>query len=139
MQMKRSDAIRYRRMIEQSAAGLSDKDVSNAPEMLPRLRGRGALVRAGTRINWAGQVKRAAADLWDTPENTPDAALNLWESVDYVNGVRVIPEHISTTAAFAEGEEGIDAAGTVWVSKVNNNVYTPAQYPDNWTKKEGTT
>lgn len=134
--MKRSDAIRYRRMIEQSAAGLSDKDVSNAPEMLPRMRYKGAAIEAGTRINWNGKVKSAAVTLWDREDNNPDNAPNLWEDVDYVNGIRVIPEHISATAPFSEGEEGIDADGVVWVSLYDNNVYTPAQYAANWYKKE---
>lgn len=133
--MRRNDAVRYRRMIEQSAAELSDKDVSKAPEMLARLHGDGALVRAGTRINWRGKVKRAADDLWDMAENTPDAAPNLWEDVDYVNGIRRIPEYITVTAAFSEGEEGIDADGVVWVSLYDNNVYTPAQYAANWERK----
>lgn len=39
---------------------------------------RTAMTKAGTRINWNGTVKKAAADLWDTAENTPDAAPDLW-------------------------------------------------------------
>lgn len=133
--MKRSDAIRYRRMIEQSAAGLSDKDVSNAPEMLPRMRYKGAAIEAGTRINWNGKVKSAAVTLWDREENSPDNAPNLWKDVNYVSGIRVIPEEISVTEAFSKSEEGIDSEGVVWISLYDNNVYTPAQYAANWERK----
>lgn len=134
--MKRSDAIRYRRMIEQSAAGLSDKDVSNAPEMLPRMRYKGAAIEAGTRINWNGKVKSAAVTLWDREENNPDNAPNLWKDVNYVSGIRVIPEQISVTEAFSKFEEGIDSEGIVWISLYDNNVYTPVQYPPNWERRD---
>ena len=134
--MRLSDAIRYRRMIEQSAAGLSDKDVSTAPEMLPRMRYKGAVIEAGTRINWNGMVKSAAVTLWDREDSNPDNAPNLWRDIDYRNGIRVIPERISVTEAFHKGEEGIDDADVIWISLYDNNVYTPVQYPPNWERKE---
>lgn len=79
-------------MIEKAAgAGLDDKDGSTAVELYPALTGGGALVKSGTRINWKGALKRAAVDLWDTAENTPEAAPSLWEDVLYKNGARIIP------------------------------------------------
>lgn len=134
--MKRSDAIRYRRMIEQSAAGLSDKDVSSVPEMLPRMRYKGAAIEAGTRINWNGKVKSAAVTLWDREDNSPDNAPNLWHDINYRNGIRVILEHIPVTDPFKRGEEGIDSDGVVWISLYDNNVYTPQQYAANWERKD---
>lgn len=59
--------------IVKSAASLTDADASLAPELFTRLTGSGSLVKAGTRINWGGTIKRAASDLWDTDQNTPDA------------------------------------------------------------------
>ena len=90
----------------QGAESLGDQTVSTAPEALPRLRGDGSLVKAGTRICWAGTVKRAAVDLWDTTENTPDAAPTLWEDIQYKQGYRIIPEVITAGQAFALGELG---------------------------------
>ena len=60
--------------IVKSAASLTDADASLAPELFTRLTGSGSLVKAGTRINWGGTIKRAASDLWDTAQNTPDVA-----------------------------------------------------------------
>ena len=60
--------------IVKSAASLTDADASLAPELFTRLTGSGSLVKAGMRINWGGTIKRAASDLWDTAQNTPDAA-----------------------------------------------------------------
>lgn len=133
--MKRSEAIRFRRQIERGSKSLSDKEVSSSPDILPRMRYKGALIEAGTRIKWGDSVKVAAVDLWDREDSTPDTAPGLWNNIDYINGIRVIPEHILVTNPFSEGEEGIDADGVIWVSKYDNNVYTPTQYAANWEKK----
>ena len=77
--------------IVKSAASLTDADASLAPELFTRLTGSGSLVKAGTRINWGGTIKRAASDLWDTAQNTPDAAPALWEDIAYKQGFRLIP------------------------------------------------
>lgn len=134
--MKRSEAIRLRKMIEHGAANLSDKEISTAPTMLPRMRYKGTAIEAGTRINWNGTVKAAAVTLWDTEANNPDNAPTLWNDINYRKGIRVIPEHIPVTEPFSAAEEGIDDADVIWISKVDNNVYTPAQYADNWERKE---
>lgn len=134
--MKRSEAIEMRRAIEHGAASLSDKEVSVTPEILPRMRYTGKAIEAGTRINWKGKVKSAAVTLWDREDCDPDNAPTLWNNIPYRKGIRVIPEYIPTTDPFSEGEEGIDDNDVVWVSKYNNNTYTPKQYAANWTRKE---
>ena len=134
--MKRSEAIDFRRAVERGAASLSDRDVSLTPDVLPRMRYKGAAIEAGTRINWNGTVKSAAVTLWDREDNSPDNAPTLWNDINYRRGIRVIPEHIPATEPFSAGEEGIDDADVVWISKYDNNVYTPAQYAANWEKKE---
>ena len=133
--MKRNEAIRLRRMIEHGSKKLSDKEVSSAPLMLPRMRYNGSLITAGTRIMWEGAVKCAAVDVWDTKENAPDVAPDLWRDIEYINGIRKIPENIYVTNPFSKDEEGIDSDGNVWISRFDNNVYTPAQYPNNWDLK----
>lgn len=70
--------------------------IAEQPGLFTRLTGGGGLIKAGTRINWQGTVKRAASDLWDTPQNTPDAAPALWEDIQYKQGYRIIPETITT-------------------------------------------
>jgi len=114
-----------------AAVSLDDAVASTAPDMFPRLKGDGGLIAAGTRINWNGTVKRAAVDLWDTAENSPDNAPNLWADLDYRDGYRMIPAVITVTTAFAAGEYGW-WGDVLYRSKVDANVYTPEQYPDNW-------
>ena len=129
--MTRKEALRLRAIVEQAAASLDDKTASTAGMLFPRLRRDGALVKAGTRINWNGTLKRAAVDLWDTPENNPDNAPTLWADIQYRNGYRIIPDTITVTTAFAEGEYGW-WGDVLYKSKVNSNVYTPEQYAPNW-------
>ena len=131
--MTRAEALRLRAIVEQAASSLDDQTASTAPALLRRLKQDGKLVSAGTRINWGGVIKRAAVDLWDTAENTPDAAPTLWEDISYRAGYRVIPETITAGTAFALDELGW-WGDTLYRSKVNSNVYTPAVYPDNWEK-----
>lgn len=104
---------------------------SRAVEFHPMLKEDGSLVPAGTRINWKGKLKRAAVDLWDTTENNPDNAPSLWADLAYKDGFRIIPEVITATLAFSEGECGW-WGDTLYRSNVNGNVYTPDVYPGNW-------
>lgn len=124
-------ALKLRPIIEKAMESVDDKTASDAPMLFQKLKENGELVKAGARINWNGVVKKAAADLWDTAENNPDNAPALWEDLPYRDGYRIIPETITVTAAFAEGECGW-WGDVLYRSRVNANVYTPAVYPDNW-------
>lgn len=108
-----------------------DATASRAVEFHPEMKYDGSLIPAKTRINWKGKLKRSAVDIWDREENNPDNAPTLWEDIAYRDGFRVIPEVITATLAFSEGECGW-WGDKLYRSKVNGNVYTPAVYPDNW-------
>ena len=125
------NARKFRAAMLNIAPTLDDAQASTVPEMFPRLKGNGELVSAGTRINWNSTIKKAAVDLWDTAENNPDNAPTLWADLDYRDGFRIIPEVITATLAFSEGECGW-WEDKLYRSKVNGNVYNPAVYPDNW-------
>ena len=73
--------------------------------------------------------------MWDTPENTPDAAPALWEDIQYRDGVRIIPETITAGLAFAKGEPGY-WGDELYSSLLDNNVWTPAAYPAAWERVE---
>ena len=129
--MTRKEAMRLRAIVEQAASSLDDKTASTAEMLFPKLKQDGALVKSGTRINWNGTLKRAAVDLWDTPENNPDNAPTLWADIQYRSGYRIIPDTITVTTSFAEGEYGW-WGDVLYKSKVDSNVYTPEQYAPNW-------
>ena len=126
-------ARKLRPYIEQAAAELDDKTISEAPGLLGQLTGSGSLIKAGTRINWHGKIKRAASDLWDTAQNTPDETQALWEDIQYRLGVRIIPETITAGLAFAKGERGWWGEA-LYESLLDANVWTPEGYPTGWKK-----
>lgn len=128
-------AHKLRPIIEQAAASLDDKTASEAETLFPRLKGDGSLIKAGTRINWHGTLKRASVDLWDTEINDPDHTPTLWEDIAYRQGHRIIPEVITAGAAFALDELGW-WGDTLYRSVIPANVYSPAAYPAGWEKAE---
>ena len=131
--MTREEAKKLRKLIEQASESLPDKEASQGAVLMRRLKGKGALIKAGTRINWQGVVKRAAVDLWDTPENTPDMAPDLWEDIGYKDGWRIIPAVITAGLAFSTGERGW-WEGELYESLLDNNVWTPAAFSEGWKK-----
>ena len=124
-------ARKLRPYIVQASASLDDASASNAAELFPALKQDGSLVRAGTRINWHGTIKRAANDLWDTEQNDPNHTPGLWEDIAYREGYRIIPETITAGTAFAKDECGW-WGDVLYKSLIDANVYTPAQYPAGW-------
>lgn len=99
----------------------------------PALKENGALIKAGTRINWRGSIKRASVDVWDTLENNPINAPELWEDIEYCEGCRIIPQTLTVGTAFSKGERGW-WNGEIYVSVLDNNVWTPTDYPQGWEK-----
>ena len=131
--MTRKEALRLRAIVEQAAASLPDKEASEGAALFPRLKQDGALVKAGTRINWNGTLKRAAVDLWDNEQSTPDAAPDLWSKLDFKDGYRYIPETITVSLAFSKGERGWWTDGKLYESIYEGqNVWTPTAYPAGW-------
>lgn len=124
-------AKKLRKIIEGAMVSVDDKTSSEAVELLPSLKYDGSLIKAGTRINYNGTVKKATVNLWDTEANNPDNAPTLWEDIHYVDGYRMIPDVITVTTAFSKGEIGW-WKGELYKSLANANVYTPEQYSRNW-------
>ena len=133
--MNRAEALRLRAIIETAAASLDDKTASTAPTLFRRLKQDGTLIEAGTRINHNGSIKRAAVDLWDTADNSPDNAPTLWEDILYRDGYRIIPDVITVGTAFALDELGW-WGDKLYKSLLEANVYTPEQYPRGWELQE---
>ena len=133
--MNRAEALKLRAIIETAVASLDDKTASTAPTLFPRLKQDGSLIKAGTRINYNGSIKRAAVDLWDTADNSPDNAPTLWEDILYRDGYRIIPDVITAGTAFALDELGW-WGDKLYKSLLSANVYTPEQYPNGWELQE---
>lgn len=128
-----TEAYQYRAAVDTATEDMTDATASMCAVLFPELKGDGSLVKAGTRINWQGKVMKAASDLWDAEQNDPDHAPNLWEELEYRDGIRIIPEVITVAKAFSRDELGW-WGDELYRSLVDANVYTPAQYAPNWEK-----
>ena len=133
MNMKEAKAMRA--AIVAGSQSLDDKTASTVPKLFPVLTGSGQAVSAGTRINWKGQVKRAAVTLWDREDQNPDNAADLWEDLDFVDGIRKITDVITAGLAFALGELGW-RNGQIWESLIDGNVWTPEEFDAGWIKRK---
>lgn len=122
---------RIHTVISAGRALLDDQTASIAPEVYDEMEYTGELIKAGTRINWNGTLMRAAVDLWDTEQNSPDKAPTLWENILYKKGIRIIPETITAGTAFANGEQGW-WKDVLYTSIIDANVWTPESNPAGW-------
>jgi hypothetical protein len=109
----------------------TDAQASLAVAVYPTLKSDGALIKVGTRINHNGTIKRAAGDLYDTAQNSPDKAPSLWESIEYKEGYRLISDTITAGTAFSKGECGW-WEDKLYKSVLDANVWTPTQNPSGW-------
>ena len=132
--MTRSEAQKLIADIVKLRESATDAHASSAVSVYPTLKQDGSLIKSGTRINYNGTIIRAAVDLYDTETNSPENAPVLWETLNYKDGYRIIPEVITVGTAFSKGEPGW-WKDELYKSLVDSNVYTPAQYAPNWSKQ----
>ena len=132
--MTRSEAQKLIADIVKLRESATDAQASSAVSVYPTLKQDGSLIKSGTRIHYNGTIIRAAVDLYDTETNSPENAPVLWETLNYKDGYRIIPEVITVGTAFSKGELGW-WNDELYESLVDSNVYTPAQYAPNWSKQ----
>ena len=132
--MTRSEAQKLIADIVKLRESATDVQASLAVSVYPTLKHDGSLIKSGTRINHNGTIIRAAVDLYDTETNSPENAPTLWETLNYKEGYRIIPEVITVGTAFSKGELGW-WNDELYESLVDSNVYTPDQYAPNWSKQ----
>ena len=138
--MTREEAIAFRKLVELGSASLDDKTLSTAPQVCRRMQYDGSLIPNGTRIYWPEDklIYKNGSDLWDREEFNPKNSPDSWTPLDYIDGIRVIPEEISYTLRFALDELGW-WENAIYKSLKADNVYNPSVRPDDWElqKKKG--
>ena len=132
--MTRSEAQKLIADIVKLRESVTDAQASLAVSVYPTLKQDGSLIKFGTRINHNGTIIRAAVDLYDTETNSPENAPTLWETLNYKEGYRIIPEVITVGTAFSKDELGW-WNDELYKSLVDSNVYTPDQYAPYWSKQ----
>lgn len=127
--MKRSQAVKLRRIIETAvhALGLEDTDALDVQTLYPAW-SCGANYEPGQRVRYDGVLYRclqahAAQEAW-----TPAAASSLWARV-LVESSDAVSEWVQpdSTNGYRKGDR-VSHNGAVWVSICDANVWEPGVY-----------
>lgn len=133
--MTREKAFQLRRMIVKASASLGDEEAVNAVELFPVWRADGSYA-AGDRVRYEGVLYRCLQDHEAQDAWTPVAAASLWAKV-LIPDPDEIPEweQPDSTNGYKKGDR-VRFEGAVYESLVDNNVWSPAAYPQGWQKVE---
>ena len=129
--MTREHAYKLRQMLHKASASLADDDALEAIELFPVWQ-TSTNYAAGDRVRYGGVLYRClqgheAQDTW-----TPADAPSLWARV-LIPDPGEIPEweQPDSTNPYMKGDR-VRFAGKIYESLVDNNVWSPADYPAGW-------
>lgn len=119
--------------MDELATQLPDDLAIQHPEIYPQMSYSGKEIKAGTRVNWEGQLMKANVSLWDRADQTPEAAPELWSKLELAGGYRLIPDPIPAELTFNFGEIGRWTDGLLYKSIHSHpHAWTPRDYPAAW-------
>ncbi len=110
---------------------LTDANASIAAELFPTLTNSGTLIPVGSRIRWGDALCVAQYDTYDRVDTDPDHDTNGWARLAFHNGYRDIPDTMTTATMFSQNEIGW-RGDKFWRSLIDNNSWTPENYPSGW-------
>lgn len=121
-----------KKMLSQGAEQLSDEDALDVAALYPTWASKvGKEVEKGQRLWWNGKLWKTTQYIQELLSNwTPVAAVSLFTEVS-VAEIREITDPIPAENPFMKDEKGL-WKGEVYVSQVDNNVWTPDAYPAGW-------
>ena len=131
--LTRGEAKRYRRIIEQASASLSDEDALGAPRLFPRWKP-DTHYETGERLFY-NEVLYKVLQAHNSQETwTPDVTPSLF-AVVLIPDPEVIPDWVQpdSTNAYMTGDK-VMFEGETYVSLIDNNIWSPAAYPAGWQK-----
>ena len=137
--MKRSELLKIRRMIEKASASLTDNDALETPELFPSWEV-GISVTAGQRYRYNEKLYRCNQSHVTQEDWTPDITPALWTDVAEPHTIPVWRQPTGAQDAYMTGdlvwypEENT----TIYESLIDNNVWSPADYPQGWRAQEET-
>ena len=135
--MKLSKLIKLRDMMHKAAISLPDEDALDAVGLFPAW-ATDKWYEADERIRYGGKLYRCvqahtAQDGWE-PDKTPA----LWTEVAAPGKIPVWRQPTGAQDAYSKGDKVHypDAGSPVYVSLIDNNVWSPDAYPAGWEKVE---
>ena len=131
--MTREHAYRLRDMIRKASTSLDDSDALKAVELFEPWRPDTAYV-ADQRLRYGDKLYRVVQAHTSQTDWTPDAAPALYTEVAKPGEIPVWRQPTGAQDAYNTGDKVRypDADGPVYESTVDNNVWSPADYPAGW-------
>ena len=131
--MKRSELIKLRRLIEKASASLADIDALEAKELFAEWEV-GHSYAVGDRVRYDGKLYRCEQAHTAQEDWTPDITPALWTDVAEPHTIPVWRQPTGVQDSYMTGDMVWypEENTTVYVSTIDNNVWSPADYPQGW-------
>ncbi len=131
--MKREHAYKLRKLMHKAAVSLDDEDALEAVELFPVWQS-GKAYAADDRIRYGEKLYRCVQAHTSQADWTPDATSALWTEVAKPGEIPVWKQPTGAQDAYSKGDRVWYPAKdtTVYESTIDNNVWSPADYPQGW-------
>lgn len=131
--ISRQKAIALRRLIEKAAISLSDEDAVGCVELFPSWAA-DADYTVDERIRYGDKLYRCVQAHTSQADWTPPSTPALWTEVARPGEIPVWKQPTGAQDAYNKGDKVWYPAKdtTVYVSLIDNNVWSPDAYPAGW-------
>ena len=135
--MTRNELQKIRNLIVKASASLSDDDALEAPVLFPTW-AVGVDYAAGDRIDYDGTLYKVVQSHTSQEDWLPDATPALYTEVAKPGEIPVWRQPTGAQDAYMTGDKVWfpDVDTTVYESTIDNNVWSPEQYPQGWEVEE---
>lgn len=125
--MRRSEAMKYRRAIENASASLPDEEILEVPNLVPHWKA-GMPYAQGFRVQHGGVIYRCLTAHTAIESWNPMDAPSLWAEV-LIPDANVIPDwkQPESTNPYQMGDR-VRHQGKIWISVVEHNTWEPGVY-----------
>lgn len=131
--MKREHAYKLRELLHKASASLPDEDALEAVELFP-LWAVGSAYEADQRIRYGEKLYRCVQAHTSQSGWEPPAVSALWTEVAKPGEIPVWRQPTGAQDAYMTGDKVWypEKDTTVYRSTIDNNVWSPADYPQGW-------
>jgi len=125
-------ARKLRPLIEKAALSLDDTDALEAKELFPVWSGASIEYKVNDRVRYDSILYKCLQQHTSQDGWTPVVAASLWAKV-LIPDPEVIPdwEQPSSTNPYMRGDK-VRFDGHIYESAIDNNIWSPAAYPNGW-------
>jgi hypothetical protein len=134
--MKREHAYKLRELMHKAAISLGDEDALEAVELFPAWAADKSYA-ADERIRYGEKLYRCVQAHTSQADWTPDATPALWTEVAKPGEIPVWKQPTGAQDAYNKGDRVWypDRGTDIYVSTVDNNIWSPEAYPAGWEKE----